>query len=112
QRTGRRPSSKRENVIAQLGITIWRLRPARKAEGETRALIREKSSSTNWVPERVEAETTFREGDRVRLSVESPIKGCQYVVDRDLFADGSAGGAMLIYPCAGTNNELRPGKLG
>jgi hypothetical protein len=98
-------------VIAQLGITIWRLRPARKAEGETRALIREKSSSTNWVPERVEAETTFREGDRVRLSVESPTKGYLYVINRDLFADGTAGAAMLIYPWVGSDNELRAGKL-
>lgn len=111
QRTARRQPSKTENVIAQLGITIWRLRPARNSEGGTRALIREKSSSSGWVPERVEADTTFREGDRVRLSVESPTKGYLYVIDRDLFADGTAGGAMLIYPWVGTDNELRAGKL-
>jgi hypothetical protein len=111
QRTARRQRSKRENVFAQLGITIWRLRPARNSDGGTRALIREKSSSSGWVPERVEADTTFREGDRVRLSVESPTKGYLYVIDRDLFADGTAGGPMLIYPWVGTDNELRAGKL-
>jgi len=87
------------------------LRPAKNGEAGTRALIREKSSSSGWVPERVEAETTFHEGDRVRLSVESPTKGYLYVLDRDVFADGTAGGVMLIYPWAGAENELRPGKL-
>jgi hypothetical protein len=111
QRTARRQPSKRENLFAQLGITIWRLRPARNSDGVTRALIREKSSSSGWVPERVEADTTFREGDRVRLSVESPTKGYLYVIDRDLFADGTAGRPMLIYPWVGTDNELRAGKL-
>jgi len=96
-------------VLAQLGITIWRLRQAKDGEVGTRALIREKSSS--WVPERVEADTTFREGDRVRLSVESPTKGYLYVLDRDVFADGTTGGVMLIYPWAGALNELRAGKL-
>jgi hypothetical protein len=63
------------------------------------------------VPERVEADTTFREGDHVRLTVESPRDGYLYVIDRDLFDDGTTGGAMLIYPWAGADNEMRPGKL-
>jgi len=66
------------------------------------------------VPERVEADTTFREGDHLRLSIESPNAGYLYVVDRDLFADGTTGRAMLIYPWLGMpggNNRMRPGKL-
>src|SRR5205807_3764258 len=54
---------------------------------------------------------TFREGDPVRLSTESPRAGYLYVIDRDLFADETTGGAMLIYPWAGVDNEMRPGKL-
>jgi len=104
------PSSQ-NNVIAQLGITIWRLRPVKVGGTTTRAFIREKTTSSGWIPERVEADTTFREGDRVRLSIESPRPGYLYIVDRDLFADGTTGGAMLIYPWAGTDNEMRPGKL-
>jgi len=100
--------------VAQLGITIWRLRPATASDGGARVLVREKGISSEWVPERVEADTTFRQGDRVRLSIESPRAGYLYVVDRDLFADGTTGGAMLIYPWAdmhGGDNQMRPGKL-
>jgi hypothetical protein len=76
-------------------------------------LVREKGKSAEWVPERVEADTTFREGDYVRLSIESPRAGYLYVVDRDLFADGRTGDAMLIYPWADMlgDNQMRPGKL-
>ena len=106
--------SAQPGVVAQLGITIWRLRPATGQEAGARMLVREKGKSSEWVPERVEAETTFREGDHVRLSIESPRAGYLYVVDRDLFADGTTGPAMLIYPWAdmhGGDNQMRPGKL-
>ncbi len=97
-------------VIAQLGITIWRLRPA-ESNSSGRALIREKGKSSGWIAERVEGDTTFREGDHVRISVESPRAGYLYVIDRDLFADGTTGGAMLIYPWSDSDNEMRPGRL-
>src|SRR5260370_26299276 len=77
-------------------------------------LVRQKSKSSQWVPKRVEADTIFNEGDHVRLSIESPRAGYLYVVDRDLFADGTTGGAMLIYPWSdmpGGDNQVRPGKL-
>jgi hypothetical protein len=60
----------------------------------------------------VEADTRFREGDYVRLSIESPRTGYLYIVDRELFADGTRGSAMLIYPWADRRDNLvRPGKL-
>jgi hypothetical protein len=99
------------SVIAQLGVTIWRLRPADTNEAGGRALIREKGKSSGWVPERVEGETLFREGDQVRISVESPRAGYLYVVDRDLFSDGTTGGGMLIYPWSVADNQMRPGRL-
>lgn len=101
-------------VVAQLGITMWRLRQVVANDSGARMLVREKGKSSEWVPERVEADTPFREGDHVRLSIESPRTGYLYVVDRELFADGTTGDAMLIYPWAdlrGGNNEMRPGKL-
>jgi hypothetical protein len=98
------------SVVAQLGITIWRLRPVDSSDAGGRALIREKGKS-GWVPERVEGETMFREGDHVRISVESPSAGYLYVVDRDLFSDGTTGGAMLIYPWSATDNQMHPGRL-
>ncbi len=93
----------------QLGITIWRLVPARTGESGHRGLIRENGSL--WAAERVQSDSTLREGDYVRISVESPRSGYLYVIDRELSADGSTGEAMLIFPWAEADNKLVPGKL-
>jgi hypothetical protein len=111
QPTTKTQPSSAGSAIAQLGITIWRLRPVTVKDSGARVLIREKGKSSEWVPERVEADTTFREGDHVRLSIESPRAGYLYAVDRDLFSDGTTGGAMLIYPWSDTDNQMRPGRL-
>jgi hypothetical protein len=99
----------RSTKFMQLGITIWRLREERKSDSDRRALVRE--NGKQWVAERVEGEATFREGDYVRLSVESPRTGYVYVLDRDLFSDGTTGDPMLIFPWAGADNRLFPGGL-
>jgi hypothetical protein len=95
----------------QLGITIWSLRPSRNGDSVGRALIREKNSGKALTAERVESEGTFREGEYVRLSVESPGGGYLYVIDRDLFADGTTGEPMLIFPWSDADNKLVPGRL-
>src|ERR1044072_469746 len=92
----------------QLGITIWRLRPPRTRDSG-RALIREKGIL--WTAERLQSNGTFRAGDYVRISVESPRVGYLYVIDRELSADGSTGEAMLIFPWADADNKLVPGRL-
>jgi hypothetical protein len=77
-------------------------------------LIREKDKSSEWIPERIEVDTPLHEGDRVRLSIESPRQGYLYIVDRDLYSDGKTGDAMLIFPTLsmrGGDNQVRPGKL-
>jgi len=97
--------------FAQLGITIWRLRPARKDDSDRRALIREKGNAAVWAAERMASDEVIREGDFVRLSVESPRRGYLYVIDRDLSADGTTGQPMLIFPWSGADNKLAPGRL-
>ncbi len=100
--------------IEQLGITLWRLRSAKASDTGQRMVIREKDTSSEWIPERIEVDTPLHEGDRVRLSIESPREGYLYIVDRDLFADGTMGDAMLIFPTLsmrGGDNHVRPGKL-
>ena len=109
-----KPSREEGTKAAQLGVTIWRLRPVRASETGARMLLREKGKSLEWIPERVESDTIFREGDQLRLSIESPRAGYLYVVDQDLLSDGTTGPAMLIYPWAdmlGSDNKMRPGKL-
>lgn len=95
----------------QLGITIWRLRAPLGQDSDRRALLREKGKVGVWAAERVDSEATLREGDYVRISVESPRRGYLYVIDQDLFANGATGESMLIFPWAEIDNELTPGRL-
>jgi hypothetical protein len=99
-----------------IGLTIWRLRPSSAADNrEARLLIEEGSSKeTEWTPERVEADTVFAPGDRVRLSVESPVDGYLYVIDREQYTDGTVSDPYLIFPSLKNRNganSVSAGKL-
>ncbi|MGE0129511.1 MAG: DUF4384 domain-containing protein [Blastocatellales bacterium] len=89
---------------AVVGITVWRLRPA-KENDDARILV--KRSDKNWAPERVEAATKFSEGQTLRLSIEVPRTGYLYVVDREQYADGSFSAPYLIFPHDSTSDENR-----
>jgi hypothetical protein len=100
-----------------IGVTIWRLRPSSASDGQdSRLLLQEddKSSSTEWTPQRVEAATTFAAGESVRLSIESPRTGFLYVIDREEYDDGSTSDPYLIFPTlrmrAG-NNAVSAGRV-
>ncbi len=102
-----------------LGVTVWRLRPSKASDsGDSRLLVQEtenqRTESVEWTPERVEAETPFAAGDRVRLSIESPRAGHLYVVDRELYADGTTSDPYLIFPTQRMrdgDNSVRAGKV-
>jgi predicted secreted protein len=99
---------------AKVGITIWRLRPAKPSDGEARILVQENAKETQWTPERISATTELHINDRVRLSIEAPHNGYLYVVDREQYIDGSLGDPYLIFPTLRTNggdNHVSPGKL-
>ena len=105
----RAPSSAR-----QVGVTIWRLRPAGASEPGARILVQEEGNSTEYAPERVPANANLRQGDRVRLSIESPESGYLYVIDRERYADGKRGEPYLIFPTTRTRNgenAVTAGKL-
>ena len=101
--------------FAQVGVTIWRLRPSSSADGGARLLVQEgASATTELTPVRVEADTPMRVGDRVRLSIESPRTGYLYVVDREQYADGTLGDPYLIFPTKrtrGGDNRVQAGRL-
>lgn len=82
----------------QIGVTIWKLQ-------------RERSRQLERVSRRVEADTKFHEGDLLRISIESPLAGYLYIVDRDWFTNGGGGETNLIFPVRGEDNRLKPGKL-
>jgi hypothetical protein len=98
----------------EVGVTVWRLRPSRSSDEGGRVLVQEGLKQSEWTPERIEADTPLKIGDRVRLSVESPRTGFLYIIDREQYADGSFGEPMLIFPTLrtrGGDNRVEPGRL-
>ncbi|MGH9194817.1 MAG: DUF4384 domain-containing protein, partial [Acidimicrobiia bacterium] len=101
-------------AAVEIGLTIWRLRPASAADEGARLLVQEGSKSSEWTPERIEAQTPLMLGERVRLSIESSRSGYLYVIDREQYADGSQGEPYLIFPTTrtrGGDNKVKAGRL-
>lgn len=89
-----------------IGLTIWRLRPSKATDDKDSRLllVDDSSKEIEWTPERVEADTLFADGDRVRLSIESPRDGYLYVIDREVYTDGTTSDPYLIFPTLKTRN--------
>jgi hypothetical protein len=108
-RRGPRPPATEE-----IGVTVWRLRPARDNDAGGRVLVLDGLNQAQYTPERIEASTPLNVGDRVRITVESPRPGFLYIIDREQYVDGSFGDPMLIFPTLKTrcgDNRVMPGKL-
>ena len=84
-------SSPKSTVVAELGVTVWRLRPSRTSDGQARLLVHQGAEASQWTPERIETGSRVAVGDRLRLAIESPRSGYLYVVDAEQYADGSTG---------------------
>lgn len=100
-------------TLAQLGVTFWRFRPSTAAD-QTKELIEEEGEPTEWTLERIEEGTLLSPGERVRLSIESLSQpGYLYVIDREMYADGTMGDPVLIFPTQKTSdaNYVRAGRL-
>ncbi len=103
-------------IFAQVGVTIWRFRPATAAD-KTKELVEEEGDSqpSQWSLERIEEGTLLTPGQKVRLSIESLSRdGYLYVINREEYADGSLGDARLIYPTKRTpegSNRVKAGKM-
>jgi hypothetical protein len=109
------PNVPTDNVVPEsvVGVTIWRLRPAGRADSGERIIVHD-DNSKEYVPERISANTRLVPGDRVRISVEAARNGYLYVIDRELYADGSLGEPYLIFPTTRTlngDNQVSVGKL-
>ena len=106
-----------ESAGEVVGVTIWRLRQSREADNkEARLLLQEEASGegTEFTPERVEAESAFTAGDRVRLSIESPRDGYLYVINREQYGDGTSSDPYLIFPTLrnrGGDNAVKAGRV-
>lgn len=110
------PNVSTDNVAPDtvVGVTIWRLRPANRADSGERLIVHDDNSTTEWLPERISSTTRLAQGDRLRISVEAVRAGYLYVIDREQYADGSLGEPYLIFPTtrtAGGDNEVSVGRL-
>jgi hypothetical protein len=96
----------------QVGVTIWKFEPPTpRTSNVERSATGSYWNRADWTPRRVEADAKFREGDMLRISIESPRNGYLYVVNRDWLADGTYGETNLIFPTQGEDNRLQGGKL-
>ena len=96
----------------QLGLTLWRLRPAAATDDGARLLVQD--ATAGLMAERIDMGTPLAIGDRVRLTVESPAPGALYVIDREVYRDGTMSDPYLIFPTSRTrqgDNAVRPGRL-
>lgn len=100
-----------------LGITLWRLRPAAAKDDKQVRLFKHNKDNTKvvqWTPERIAVDTPLTVGQRVRLSIESARTGYLYVINRELYADGTTGEPYLIFPTTGLrggNNKVAVGRI-
>jgi hypothetical protein len=100
-----------------LGITLWRLRPSRATDDKQVRLFKhpkDKTKVPEWTPERISVDTPLAVGQRVRLSVEAARTGYLYVIDRELYSDGTLGEPYLIFPTTrlrGGNNQVSIGHV-
>src|SRR5258708_967169 len=112
----RRPPGKKAVVAtpspagdeACVGITLWRLLLS-LALNHPDVRERINDSALDWTPVRVAAGTPLEEGEKLRISVEATCPGYLYVLGRAVFANGTKGKASLLYPTAGSDNQLTPG---
>jgi hypothetical protein len=100
-----------ESVV---GVTLWRLRRPTRSDSGERLIVHDDNASSEWVPERISANTRLVQGDRLRISVETVRAGYLYVIDREQYADGSLGEPYLIFPTkrtSGGDNQVAIGRL-
>ncbi|CAN5625988.1 hypothetical protein BH20ACI4_BH20ACI4_28460 [soil metagenome] len=105
-------TAKQPEKISEIGVNIWKLRPPIAADKGYKLPVLINNLREMWTAERVSGEIPFRKGDRVRIAVESSVSGYLYVVNSEIFSDGSFGEPYLIFP-AGKNddNSIEPGLL-
>jgi hypothetical protein len=100
-------------VRGLVGVTVWELRPSRATDRrDIRALIQEDGQESEETPQRIPADSPLKEGQHIRVAVESGEEGYLYLIDRDEYADGTKGDPYLIFPTMrtrGGDNHVKAG---
>jgi hypothetical protein len=77
-------------------------------------IVQEGPGAAEWLPERMSSGARLAEGDRLRMSIEAARTGYLYVVNQELYADGSKGEPYLIFPTTrtrGGDNSVKAGRV-
>lgn len=86
-------------IVEEVGVTLWRLRPRRATDAGPKMPVQVADGRREWwSPERVGANTQFRAGDRVRLTIESKRRGYLYVVNSEMYDNEALGKPYLLFP--------------
>lgn len=105
----------RKSISPAMGVTIWKMLPSAVGDPARLLVLEAKGrAKAELTPHRVEAGELLRLGDQVRLSIETPESGFVYVVDQELYDDGSFGPPYLIFPVSATrhgDNRVAAGQL-
>jgi hypothetical protein len=111
-------SSRAENLNGELiGVTFWRLTEAKAAKNQPGLTVRGSDGRVSQLTAaRVTADTPFHPGQRVRIGIEIPREknGYLYVIDREVYADGTMSEPYLIFPSQNTppdGNRVTAGKI-
>ncbi|MGH9802954.1 MAG: hypothetical protein ACRD82_21515 [Blastocatellia bacterium] len=109
-----------------IGVTLWLLREAEASDDPSRPrlLVRKSGASGNpsaaqqveLLAERVNAGMAFMANQKLRLGIEVPRadKNYVYVIDREVYADGTMSEPELIFPAKSTprgDEEVSAGRL-
>ncbi len=109
--SGKTPAAKGQPVEADIGVTIWKLRPRIVADVGFTIPVKVGARVEQWSAERVSADSRFQSGDRVRLAIEPSSSGYLYVIDSEILSDGTYANPMLIFPTGSEPNKVSPGML-
>jgi hypothetical protein len=101
---------------AMLGVNLWRMRPGTASSALRIRGLKHRADpqgTGTWTVEHADFEQSFKEGEYVRLSLEAAGTGYLYVIDRDVYADGTKSAPTMIFPTGairGGKNLVQPGK--
>ena len=120
------PTSRDNSPMApgfDVGVTFFRLRLARKIDDpvvvEPRRIVKrikgkEVESTVKLIPERVQSEMRFSDGEKLRVSIEAPFESFVYILNQEQYVDGTFSDPFLIYPSLSDirrNTRAAPGRL-
>jgi hypothetical protein len=112
QKNAAKGSAALSTRIADIGITIWRLKKLAGLDVGAKLPVKVGDRIEMWSSERVPVTSTFSANDKIRLGVESPTAGYLYVINSEMNADGSLGDPFLIFPSPVEQyNWVGPGML-